>query len=130
MDSNGRRDALLQFAWSRITDVSPLPPYTADPAFLDPRHFISALRPSGSFVVSAPTYEEERDPPTAVDSRDAGRLYKRRRLYITKRSGSQDEVSGDAEEASNEVVKRRALDQLQNMAQSRRVCTMRPSGQP
>ena len=100
---------------------------------MDPRHFISALRPSGSFVVSEPTYEE-RDPPTAVDSLlaaataagrngDAGRLYKRRRLYITKRSGSQDEVGGDnaEEEASNEVVKRRALDQLQNMAQSRRV---------
>ena len=72
--------------------------------------------------MSEPTYEEERDSPAAVDSRDAGRLYKRRRLYITKRSGSQDEVGGDAEEeASNEVVKRRALDQLQNVAQTRRV---------
>ena len=96
---------------------------------MDPRHFISALRPSGSFVVSEPTYEERDPPTTAVDSLvsagrgDAGRLYKRRRLYITKRSGSQDEVGGDnaEEEASNEVVKRRALDQLQNMAQSRRV---------
>merc|ERR1719245_167684 len=52
----------------------------ADPAFMDPRHFISALRPSGSFVVSEPTYEERDPPTTAVDSRgDAGRLYKRRR---------------------------------------------------
>ena len=83
--------------------------------------------------MSEPTYEE-RDPPAAegsllpVGRSDAGRLYKRRRLYITKRSGSQDEVGGDAEEeeASNEVVKRRALDQLQNVAQSRRVCTKRP----
>ena len=105
-------------------------PLLADPAFMDPRHFISALRPSGSFVVSEPTYEERDPPTTAVDSRgDAGRLYKRRRLYITKRSGSRDEVGGDAEETSNEVVKRRALDQLQNMAQSRRVCK-RVSGQP
>ena len=82
--------------------------------------------------MSEPTYEERDPPTTAVDSRgDAGRLYKRRRLYITKRSGSQDEVGGDnaeEEEASNEVVKRRALDQLQNMAQSRRVCK-RVSGQ-
>ena len=86
--------------------------------------------------MSEPTYEERDPPTTAVDSlvsagrSDAGRLYKRRRLYITKRSGSQDEVGGDAEEASNEVVKRRALDQLQNMAQSRRVCSKRPLGQP
>ena len=82
--------------------------------------------------MSEPTYEE-RDPPTAVDSllaaaTAAGRG-KRRRLYITKRSGSRDEVGGEAEEeASNEVVKRRALDQLQNVAQSRRGCK-RVSGQ-
>ena len=102
----------------------------ADPNFMDPHHFISALRPSGSIVVGEPSprYEEERDPQTSAIDRTGnsgpGRLYKRRRHYISKKSSGAEEENDngeEAEEASNEVDKRRNLYQLINRLQTRRV---------
>ena len=118
----------LRVEYNRILFLPTHP--TADPDFLDPNHFISALRPSGSIVVGESRYEE-RDPQTAGDSLlaagNAGPLNKRRRHYITKKSSNsgaeeEDIEGGEAEGASNEVDKRRYLNQLINSLQARRVC--------
>ena len=111
----------------------------ADSNFMDPHHFISALRPSGSIVVGEPSprYEEERDPQTSAIDRTGnsgpGRLYKRRRHYISKKSSGAEEENDngeEAEEASNEVDKRRNLYQLINRLQTRRVSLKRPPAPP
>ena len=78
---------------------------------LDPHQLIEALRPSGSFVVMGEPSYEERDPQAAVDSLlaaataagNSGRLYKRRRHYISKRSLNswQDEGEVDKRSAGN-----------------------------
>lgn len=78
---------------------------------LDPHQLIEALRPSGSFVVMGEPSYGERDPQAAVDSLLAaataagsrGRLYKRRRHYISKRSSNpwEDEAEVDKGSAGN-----------------------------